>query len=185
MPDPVFENAVKSVAKELNELGYPPILVGGWAVNFLGVVRHTVDFDMMIFEECFEQAKDALKRSGYKMQVKTSLYARFESKRATVELIDTLFADKRTYSILSENGSSKKICGEHFILPKSEHIIAMKLHAVKYGEGHRGSKDFQDITDLIKANNINIETDDFKNICLKYGEASIYRRIQDEIRNKQ
>lgn len=181
----IFEKAINAVAKKLNHLGTPPILVGGWAVNFLGVVRQTIDFDMMIPEELFEQVSEILTDATYKMQVKTSLYARFESKSATIELIDTLFADKRTYGILSENGSLKDVCGGTFILPKVEHIIAMKLHAVKYGEGHRGSKDFQDITDLIKGNNLDIKSNDFKEICLKYGEESIYRRIQDELRKKQ
>lgn len=184
MSNSIFEKAIAQVGKVLNDLGYPPILVGGWAVNYLGVVRQTIDFDMMIFEDVFDAVRETLNQSTYKMLVKTSLYARFESKIATVELIDTLFADKRTYDILSDGGTFREISGENFILPKPEHIIAMKLHAVKYGEGHRGSKDFQDITDIIKAKNIDINTDEFTTLCLKYGEESIYGRIQNEIQKK-
>jgi hypothetical protein len=175
----IFENTITNVAKVLNDAGSPPILVGGWAVNLLGVTRQTLDFDMMIFQDLFEIAKESLEKSGYHMQVKTKLYARFENKNAVIELIDTLFADERTYNILS-SGTEENICGGTFILPKKEHIIAMKLHAVKYGEGHRGSKDFQDITDIIKANDIDIYTKDFKQLCLKYGEESIYKRIKNE-----
>ena len=174
-----FENTVANVAKALNDAGSPPILVGGWAVNLFGVTRQTLDFDMMIFQDLFDIVKESLEKSGYQMQVKTKLYARFENKNAVIELIDTLFADERTYNILS-NGTEENICGGTFILPKKEHLIAMKLHAVKYGESHRGSKDFQDITDMIKANDIDVYTDDFKQLCLKYGEKSIYKRIKNE-----
>ena len=110
----------------------------------------------------------ALRKCAYELFVKTELYARFESEASSVKIIDTPFANCRTYGILSVNGSSIEICDAKFILPKLEHIIAMKLHAVKYGREYRGSKDFHDIVDLVKDNDIDVQTSYFRELCLKY-----------------
>lgn len=180
MLDSIFEIAVSKVAKALNVLEHPPILVGGWAVNLLGVVRQTIDFDIMILEDDFSMVKEVFQCTTYKLLAHTSLYARFESKTATVTLIDTLFANQRTYRILSDSSKKINVCGETFLLPKPEHIIAMKLHAVKHGEKIRGGKDFQDIIDLIAANKLDRHSSDFKELCLKYGNDEIYGRILND-----
>jgi hypothetical protein len=180
MVDSIFEIAVSKVAKALNALGRPPILVGGWAVNLYGVVRQTIDFDMMIFEDDFSMVEEVFHGTTYELLVQTSLYARFESKTATLALIDTLFANQRTYGILSDSSRNTTVCGETFLLPKPEHIIAMKLHAVKHGEKIRGGKDFQDIIDLIAANKLDRRSSDFKELCVKYGNDKIYGRILND-----
>lgn len=60
------------------------------------------------------------------------------------------------------------------------HIIGMKLHAVKYGERYRLSKDFNDILDLIEIHNIDISAEsEFAKLCSKYANRDIYNRIKN------
>ena len=57
------------------------------------------------------------------------------------------------------------------------HLIALKLYAIKYNPESRKEKEPGDIISLIRANNIDIENEDFRSITLKYGTPELYREI--------
>ncbi len=186
MPEHIFENTVANVAKALNDVGAPPILVGGWAVNQLGFVRNTIDFDFMILEDKFNIVSSVLGGEGYTVAIKTSLYARFQCKDdEDCQYIDCLFANLSTYEKLKAESTSIELFDTQFLLPKPLHIIAMKLHAVKHGGLHRGSKDFDDIVMLIEIHDIDIlQESEFKAMCERYADNDIYKRIKNEVIGK-
>lgn len=174
-----LENIINKLGKSFNNNISTPILVGGWAVNQLGLPRNTLDFDFMIFEEEFDKVSEAMVEVNYKLTVKTSLYARFESdKNKELPYLDCLFANRSTYGKLVSAGTGVDIFGAKFILPDVLHIIAMKLHAVKHGEQHRLGKDFNDIVSLIKIHNIDTSAEsDFAELCHRYADNEIYSKI--------
>jgi hypothetical protein len=182
----IFENTITNVAKVLNDAGFPPILVGGWAVNFLGFTRNTVDFDFMILEDKFDIVTSVLEAEGYSVAVKTSLYARFKYKDdEDFKYIDCLFANLSTYNKLKAESTNIELFDTNFFLPKPLHIIAMKLHAVKHGTLFRGSKDFDDIVMLVEIHNIDIsQQSEFKAMCDRYADNDIYKRIKNEVIRK-
>ena len=152
-----FENVINKLGANLKGKVKTPIIVGGWAINLHGYPRQTIDFDFMIFEEEFDIVSEAFIKLGYIRTIRTELYARFESESSESYLyFDCLFADKSTYEKLSSSGKSVKIFSAEFILPCPMHIIAMKLHALKYGSNEREYKDFSDILSLIRIYDIDI-----------------------------
>ncbi|MBI2251983.1 MAG: hypothetical protein HYU63_04450 [Armatimonadetes bacterium] len=179
-----FEKSIKILGKNIKGKSNIPILIGGWAVNMLGIPRQTVDFDIMIPEEDFGIISEVLDKIGYKEVIKTGIHARFKAKQNsyfTLPFIDCLFADIKTYSILKNQGKKINIFGSEFILPDVKHIIAMKLHALKYRKGIEENKDINDIITLIKIHNLDISTgSEFYNFCLKYGSKNILRKILNE-----
>lgn len=52
-----FTEIIEKIGKKFKKEKITPLLVGGWAMNTLGVIRQTFDFDMMINEEDFEGDK--------------------------------------------------------------------------------------------------------------------------------
>jgi Aminoglycoside-2''-adenylyltransferase len=177
-----LESIIRAVGKKLNGKVSTPIVVGGWAVNLLGQARATIDFDFMIFEDEFKIVADIMHSVGYRQTVKTGLYARFESAdNSELAYFDCLFANRHTYDKLVQTGKEVDIFGAKFILPEVLNIIAMKLHAVKYGNPQRFAKDFNDIIALIEINNIDISSSIFMMLCEKYGNNDIYRRITDAV----
>ncbi len=181
-----LENIISEMGKELNGKISIPIVVGGWAVNLLGFPRSTLDFDFMIFEDEFESVATALRKSNYNLAVKTPLYARFQSETNTeMPYIDCLFANKSTYDKLVSAGKMVNIFGVDFILPDVMHIIAMKLHAIKYGDGYRDGKDLIDTVSLIEIHNIDISKNSlFAELCDRYADAEIFKRIKDATKKK-
>ncbi len=181
-----MKNSLEHIIHDLGEMLRgkikTPIVVGGWAINLLGMPRTTLDFDFMIFEEEFDELALSLQKLGYKQIIKTTLYARFKSDENNIlPYIDCLFADEGTYSKIVSAGKKVDIFGTEFILPTALHIIAMKLHAVKHGEKHRFAKDYNDILALIEIHFIDTSPkSEFAEMCDKYANKEIYRRIRNE-----
>ena len=182
-----MEKSFKTIISELGALlegqVRTPIIVGGWAVNQLGFVRNTIDFDIMIFEEDFPLYEVSLNKIKYQKMARTSLFARFSpGNDSQLPIIDLLFSNKQTYEKMFAEGSMVELFGVEFLLPKVEHIIAMKLHAVLHGEAHRLGKDFEDIVSLIEIYDLDFSVDsEFYSLCEKYANDQIYTRIVDAI----
>ncbi|MCG3205017.1 MAG: hypothetical protein KCHDKBKB_01734 [Elusimicrobia bacterium] len=92
--------------------------------------------------------------------------------------IDFLFTDEETLKAVIRDGQEITISGEPFIVPSLDHLIAMKLHAIKQNPERRELKDLLDIAALIKENNIDIESDSFRNLCLQYGSQKSYEKLR-------
>ncbi len=60
-------------------------------------------------------------------------------------------------------------------LPSPQHLINMKLHALRYGSEGRRNKDALDIIELARLQAIDLKSDDFQQACLRYGSPEVYR----------
>ncbi len=176
-----YKETISCLGKNLNNKNIEPIIIGGWAINLLGIVRQTVDFDMMIFTDNYEIIKEELLNMKFKFCIKTPLFARFETDKHSLTTIDILFANSRTYNLIKEQSSIVDIFGAKFHLPTPLHIIAMKLHSIDQGQKVRYNKDFNDIISLVNHYNIDVTTLDFKELCFKYSSETIYKRILEWI----
>lgn len=177
-----LEHTIHGLGAMLNGKIKTPIVVGGWAVNLLGMPRTTLDFDFMILEDEFDEFALSLQKFGCHQIIETRLYARFKfEENNLLPYIDCLFADEGTYNKIASAGKKVDIFGTEFILPTAMHIIAMKLHALKYSEKHRFAKDYNDILALIEIHSIDTSPkSEFAEICNKYATEEIYRRIRNE-----
>jgi len=56
-------------------------------------------------------------------------------------------------------------------VPSLDHLLALKLHALKQKLPHRTSKDAEDVEMLIKRNGLDISRSHYEELFLKYGTA--------------
>jgi hypothetical protein len=63
------------------------------------------------------------------------------------------------------------------MVPSLSHLIALKLHSIKYNPKLRLTRDLPDIINLIRINELNHKNPDFKELCLKFGTEEIYNKI--------
>jgi hypothetical protein len=59
-----------------------------------------------------------------------------------------------------------------------DHLIALKLHAMKQKLPHRTSKDAEDVELLVRRNNINLTKPEYKALFLKFGTLEIYETFR-------
>jgi len=157
------------------------VLIGGFAVNYYKVTRQTVDIDFLITKDDFERILSLLEEKGFKRDYTQEVFARLTGEKPYLMDIDFMFVDKETLDKIIQEGKQVCIAGRNFIVPCLNHLIALKLHAIKYNPNVREYKDLADILELIKINKLQVKNALFKNLCLKYGTEELYNKILERI----
>ncbi|MFH1360858.1 MAG: nucleotidyl transferase AbiEii/AbiGii toxin family protein [Candidatus Omnitrophota bacterium] len=158
------------------------VLIGGFAVNHYKVTRQTVDVDFLIVKEDFEKVQSALKDAGYRQSSVQENFTQLESARLSLRNIDFMFVDRSTLDKIIKKAQPLTIAGQKFLVPSLNHLIALKLHSIKNNEKLRLLKDLPDIVSLIRKNEVNVESKEFKDLCLKYGTEGLYQKICEAIK---
>ena len=164
------------VAGASKKKAVPCILIGGFAVIFYKVTRDTLDIDFLTTKEDFAKIKDALVDSGYAEGFATDVTTRFSNKKENLD-IDFMIVDEATREKIIKGGKEIDVVGEKLVIPSIDHLIALKLHAIKNNQKNRMWKDLPDIVNLIKINKVDYNNNRFREICLKYGSEEIYKII--------
>lgn len=68
--------------------------------------------------------------------------------------------------------------GVPVMIPSLNHLLALKLHAIRHTRGTRGVKDMGDIVTLIETNRLDVATPEFRALCGQYGTLEAYESIQ-------
>ncbi len=174
MAYPTIFHLVSAVTKKA---GVSCVLIGGFAVNYYKVTRQTADVDFLISRKDYEKILSLLEGAGFKQDYTQEVFARLSSQKSYLMDLDFMFVDEETMDKMAKEGKKIAIAGKEFIVPSLSHLIALKLHAIKYNPKTRELKDFLDIVELVKVNHVNVKSDEFKDLCLKYGTAELYQKI--------
>jgi hypothetical protein len=169
------------VSSVCSKLRIPFVLIGGFAVNYYKVTRQTADVDFLITKGDFDQIAAVLEKEGLKQDYTQEVFARFKAEKPYFMDLDFMFVDKETLDKIIKEAKVATIAGQKFMVPCLNHLIALKLHAIKYNPKIREYKDLADIIELIKANKIDAKNNVFKELSLKYGTEELYRKILERI----
>jgi len=167
-----------SAASEENAVSC--ILIGGFAINYYKVTRQTIDVDFLITKEDFKKIFPSLEKEGYKKDYSQEVFTRLRANSSYLMDLDFMFVDKDTLDKIISEGKKITIAKQEFIVPSIEHLIALKLHSIKNNPDIRKNKDLPDIVNLIKVNKVNVKNEEFRKMCLKYGNAELYNDILKE-----
>lgn len=151
-------------------------------MNYYKVTRQTADVDFLITKNDFDRMVNLLLDEGFKQGYAQEVFARLTADRPYFMDLDFMFVDKETLDKIIKDGKTVEIAEQKFIVPCLNHLIALKLHAIKHNPKIREFKDFLDIAELIKVNKIDIKSDEFRELCLKYGTEELYNKILDWVR---
>jgi hypothetical protein len=165
----------------IQRTGISCILIGGFAVNFYKVTRQTADIDFLITKEDFSKISAFLTESGYQTISSQDNFSQLQSSQASLMDVDFMFVDKDTLVQIKQAGREIKISEQMFFVPSLNHLIALKLHAIKYNSRIRLTKDLPDIINLVRINKIDVKDAGFKELCLKYGTEDVYCKIVEAI----
>ncbi len=178
MKYPTVFHLIASISRDRDA---PCVLIGGFAVNHYKVSRQTADLDFLIMAEDFKKIVKLLEAEGYEENYSQEVFSRLITNSDYLLDLDFMFVDGETLSKIIKKGKEIEIAGQKFIVPSLDHLIALKLHSIKHNPGLRKEKDLSDIIELIKANEVDIGSNDFKDICLKYGTRELYEEILKKV----
>lgn len=172
-------NIFKILASFFRAEGVRALLIGGYAVNSYKVTRHTADIDFMVTQSDLDKTEAFLSREGYGRKNSHSVFVQLaaEGRRD----IDFMISDDETFERMWSRSRDTTIAGEKFRVPHIHHLIALKLHSIKYNP-HRELLDYPDIVHLVQANGIDVESPEIKSIFSKHAPSGLYEKLLEFIR---
>ena len=160
------------------EQGLNFLLIGGHAVNAYGEGRQTGDIDFLVKQKDREGWKNLILSLRYKLYHEHKAFIQFSAPQLGMWPIDLMLVEDETFTKMSSLSWNADFGGRYAIrVPTVQHLIALKLHAVKQSDRDDKLKDLRDIIQLTKIKELDILGDDFKALCIKYGSKEVYDKI--------
>jgi hypothetical protein len=157
------------------------LIIGGLAVAAYGHGRTTMDADFMIPGVALPQWEALLQKSGYEKFHEHAAFAQFNTPRKDVWPVDLLLVNDATFSQMLDAAQTVKIADTSAKVPSPLHLIALKLHALRFGKPDRQAQDFRDIVEIVRLQNVDTSSEKFRATCDKYGSLEVYERIRQAL----
>lgn len=152
-----FERALREVGDFLDRRGAPWAVVGGLGLAALGFPRSTLDLDLVVTANVQDALVDHLEAEGFRTLHRSPGYSNHQHPDPERGRIDFVYvrgdtAEKLFSSTLTVAGPE----GRDVRVPKPEHLIAMKVVAMK-NDPERALQDLADIRLLLGLPGVDLE----------------------------
>ena len=177
-----YASVFKLTAGIFEKTGAAHLLIGGYAVNQYNVSRQTADVDFMVAAGDFELVLEQVTAAGYKIESRQEAFVQLIPDGPAMG-IDFMLVEKDTLNTMLSRSRNITIAGCNFSIPALNDLLALKLHSIKHNP-FRMSRDLPDIVSLLSANGIAPDSDEFRDLCHKFGTGDIYNRICGDFHGK-
>ena len=128
-------------------------LIGGFALQALGVTRTTRDIDLIVLSQDSEKIEDLMLKHGYELIHKSEDVLNFAGKKFELGRVDFLLAHRKYSLSMLERAMEKEVLDGKFRIKvlRAEDIIGLKVQASS-NDPSRLHQDMADIKELIKNN---------------------------------
>lgn len=149
------------------------LIIGGYAVAAHGHTRATFDVDFLVREQDRAAWVARLLSSGLILFGETKAFAQFTHPQGG-DGLDLMFVNASTFDLLWSASEERVFEGSRARVPGLDHLLALKLHALKQALPHRTARDAEDIEILVRRNGLNLREPRYEALFLKYGTREIY-----------
>jgi len=153
------------------------LVIGGLAVNFHGYPRDTADLDLLIHHDAREQWLSLFAELGYTVVQDRGAFIQLAPPSQGAWPVDLMMVAEPTFRPIFVHGKEVEMYGAGMLIPTLEHLIALKLHALKHTNAGRFLKDLLDVENLIRANKVDLRSEGVRHLFLKYGNAELYEKV--------
>jgi len=152
-----FKKVLTIISKEFSSNNIEYALIGGFALGVRGVVRATVDIDLLVKGDDIDQADHILKGYGFQCIYKTENVSQYISDIKPLGAIDILHAFRPISLEMLNNSEDIQLFDGELTVPvlKPEDIIGLKIQAIA-NNPDRKSIDMPDIENLLQFHKENI-----------------------------
>jgi hypothetical protein len=154
------------------------LLIGGLAVIEHGFARLTTDLDLLVRKHLGEAWKGMLIEMGYALINEKDSFQQYERPGVATWPLDLMLVNDSTYEKLSAASLPIEVMGASIRMVSLNHLLALKLHVLKQGKIHRFLDDLIDVAELVKANRLDLQSSELRDLFLKHGNAQIYDKVQ-------
>jgi hypothetical protein len=169
---------VNAVFEILSRCPTPLLIAGGHALEAHGVSRQTLDVDLLLAADDARAVDEFLTSAGFRQVAANENFARYAPETSNLAEVDLLFVDAETFEKMRASAVPLQRLGREFRAPSLEHLIALKLHAVR-NNPLRASRDLRDISELLRLNPGKISQETLSGLCDRFGPPDIFSRLEE------
>ena len=154
------------------------MLVGGIAVNQHGISRLTFDIDFAVADRDEARLVECMLGAGFQILHHTNNFIRFQPAAPETAVVDFLFLTSETFHLMWKQGQTVRLADRDMRVATPEHLIRMKLHALRYGRAERLGKDISDILQLMRKCGWTPDSPTFSDACARHGNRAIMEMVK-------
>jgi hypothetical protein len=174
-----LDKVLEVAERQLPEAGVECLLIGGFAVNYYGYTRNTLDVDFMIVSERLADVRRIMQAAGFTNIDIHDNVAFFSAPTGSLR-VDFLRVDASTMRKLLAGATQTTVRGHALRIPSLKDLLAMKIFALSQNIARRMGKDLPDIAYLSVINNLDIDSD-IRPLCDRFGTPEAFRLICEQI----
>ena len=167
----------KTIDQEAADKRLRYLVIGGLAINHYGYSRETSDLDFFISQSERAEWMQLLAKFGYTHFNDGGNFIQYEAPGKNAWPVDLMLVQEKTFAPILAASLDADFFGVKSRVPSLEHLIALKLHALKNTRMHRFLKDFLDVENLIRINRLDIKSKNIRELFDKYGTPDLYEKI--------
>lgn len=176
-----FQSTLHRLSCVLKSASFDCLLIGGFAVNYYGFTRATLDIDFMAAVDDIEEVKNAMTAAGFSNYALHPNAAFFRVPNDPVR-VDFVQTERGSMDQLLAQAKEITVQGMPCRVPALNDLLAMKLFAAANGAEKRWHRDLDDVANLCFLNDIDDENT-LPALCRKYANTEIYRDLCQRINN--
>jgi hypothetical protein len=163
--------------REARARDLPFLVIGALAVNCHGFTRDSADLDLLVQWDRRRAWLDLLGQLGYVVERDAEVFVQLAPPRHGAWPVDLMLVREPTFGPLHAASREVELYGVRLRIPSLEHLLALKLHALKHGHAGRFLKDFLDVENLVRVNQLDLHSAALRELFLKYGDAELYGKV--------
>jgi hypothetical protein len=168
------------VFRALQEAGAPFLVIGGHAVVLHGNLRNTFDLDLLTSDSKFAAGRAALVALGYRTYFQTEAFLQLQAPE-NLPPLDLMIVDDQTFDRIESTSSEKVLDGVQVRIPDVLRLIALKLHATRDTNRRTSETDWQDVANLLRTTDRNIEDLELRAIISQYGGPNALAELKKRL----
>src|SRR6185436_1184124 len=153
--------------------GIPFAIVGALAVHAYGYSRATNDIDLLLHRDDQDRLITFLESRGFETLHRSEGFSNHLHPEVSRGRLDAVYVDGETWTKIRGVSRSVVLAQRKVAVPKPEHLVAMKVHAMKNDPG-RTFKDLADIQFLMTLPGV-----DRKEIRGYFSDAGLLERFRE------
>lgn len=129
---------------------------GGYAVAAHGHTRPTFDVDLMIRRQDAPEWHRRARAAGLSTVGESKAFIQYSQPQGG-DGLDLMLVSDETFEQMWSASEEKELGYGRARVPCLDHLLALKLHALKQGLSHRTSKDAEDVEILVRRNRVDLK----------------------------
>jgi len=178
-----LDKVLAIASTQLSAAGVDCVLIGGFAVNYYGYTRNTLDVDFMIVGQKVDAVRQIMKQAGF-TSIAIHENVAFFTEPGFPLRVDFLRVDTATMQKLLANAVDARVYGHTLKVPALKDLLAMKIFALSQNTDRRKAKDLPDIAYLTVLNDLDV-TSDIHPLCDRFGTNAVYELIREQVEELQ